>query len=205
MDYKNFIIRSLVSILFLILYILIGLSNKYYLYILTFLFYLFVIFEIIFNFKFKPLIILYILFSFSFFTSYLFYYFDYIIFNLFIITIISFDIFSYIFGSIIGKKKVLPKISPNKTYEGLIYGIICSNICSLYYIYIFIEISVINILFINLLIITSFCGDIFESYFKRISNIKNSSNIIPGHGGFFDRIDSFLLSFFVLYLFSVLL
>ena len=67
----------------------------------------------------------------------------------------------------------------------------------------FYEISLITLIFINITIITSFFGDVFESYFKRISDIKNSSNIIPGHGGFFDRIDSFLLSIFVLYFFSI--
>ena len=50
------------------------------------------------------------------------------------------------------------------------------------------------ILFIFLIIITSFSGDIIESYFKRKNKLKNSSKLIPGHGGVFDRFDSFLFS-----------
>ena len=54
-------------------------------------------------------------------------------------------------------------------------------------------------------IVFSFFGDILESYFKRISNIKNSSTWIPGHGGLFDRFDSFILSAFTLPLFGIFL
>ena len=169
MDYKNFIIRSLVSFFFLILYILIGISNKYYLFFLVLLFYLFVIFEILINFRFKIILILYTILSFIFFTIYLLYFFDYVIFNLFILTIISFDIFAYIFGSIYGRKKILPKLSPNKTFEGVICGFVVSNFCSIFYSMLFYEISLITLIFINITIITSFFGDVFESYFKRIS------------------------------------
>ena len=48
-------------------------------------------------------------------------------------------------------------------------------------------------LFTTIIIILSFLGDVIESYFKRINNLKNSSNFLPGHGGFFDRFDSFIL------------
>ena len=50
------------------------------------------------------------------------------------------------------------------------------------------------IIFICLIILTAFIGDIIESIFKRINNLKNSSELIPGHGGLFDRFDSFLFS-----------
>ena len=60
-----------------------------------------------------------------------------------------------------------------------------------------IEISLNLYFFIILIIIFSFIGDIIESYFKRKNNLKNSSNFIPGHGGVFDRFDSFLFSIII--------
>ena len=51
-----------------------------------------------------------------------------------------------------------------------------------------------------MIILSSFTGDIIESFFKRKNNIKNSSNFLPGHGGFFDRFDSFIFSVIPFYL-----
>jgi phosphatidate cytidylyltransferase len=60
-------------------------------------------------------------------------------------------------------------------------------------------------LFFSFFVLTfSFIGDMLESYFKRLSNLKDSSYFIPGHGGFFDRFDSFVCSIFFLCLFSIL-
>ena len=115
-------------------------------------------------------------------------------FNLFILIVITFDIFSYIIGKTFGKNK-LSKISPNKTYEGLLGGLIASFSISLlfaYIIYLYIDLEL--IIFIIVIILTAFIGDIIESFFKRKNNLKNSSDLIPGHGGVFDRFDSFLFS-----------
>ena len=203
MDYKNFIIRSLTSFVLFFLYAFILYTNQNLILFLIVTFYVFVLFEIVINFTKIYIPFVYVTLSLIAFIIYFTLYFDYIHFNFLLLIIISFDVFSYFCGSIFGKNKIFEKISPNKTYEGLILGIILSNICSLIYILYFLEISILNLLFINLIICFSFFGDLIESYFKRLSNLKNSSSIIPGHGGFFDRIDSFIFSIYILLLFNI--
>tara|TARA_B100001057_G_scaffold500228_1_gene614159 strand:- start:622 stop:999 length:378 start_codon:yes stop_codon:yes gene_type:complete len=113
---------------------------------------------------------------------------------LFILVVVSLDIFSYIFGIKFGKTK-LTHISPNKTYEGLVGGALTSFILGLLFsYYLDININTELIIFILFVILNSFIGDIIESFFKRKNNLKNSSEFIPGHGGVFDRFDSFLFS-----------
>ena len=203
MDYKNFIIRSLTSFVLFFLYAFSLYINHNLILFLIVIFYIFVLFEIVINFTKIYIPFVYVTLSLIAFIIYFTMYFDYLHFNFLLLIIISFDVFSYFCGSIFGKNKIFEKISPNKTYEGLILGIILSNICSLIYILYFLEISILNLLFINLIICFSFFGDLIESYFKRLSNVKNSSSIIPGHGGFFDRIDSFIFSIYILLLFSI--
>ena len=204
MDYKNLLIRAIVSSFFVVYYLTLGLSNKYYLLIIILILYLIALYEIWKKFKNIFFINIYVLISLTFFLVYFFYLFDYLFFNLFFITIISFDIFSYLFGSLIGKKKLFPHISPGKTLEGLIFGIISANIISILYIFNFGIFTTKIFLLINILIFSSFIGDLIESYFKRISNLKHSSNFLPGHGGIFDRIDSYILSIYVLFVFSLI-
>ncbi len=93
------------------------------------------------------------------------------------------------------EKKKLTEINPNKTYEGLIGGTFLSFLLSILFSISFgIIINVKLIFFILFIILCSFIGDLIESFFKRKNNIKNSSDLIPGHGGVFDRFDSFLFS-----------
>ena len=122
-------------------------------------------------------------------------------FLLIIITCISTDIGGYLFGKTFKGPK-LTKISPNKTYSGMIGGYFLSIISiNLYYYYsnlFFSNLSnfTLNTLFIVFLISTiSQIGDIIISYFKRLSNIKNTGKIIPGHGGLLDRIDGMIFAF----------
>ena len=97
-------------------------------------------------------------------------------------------------GNIFGKNQ-LTKISPNKTIEGLLGGLIFSILISLLFsIYFKLNINLNIITFIILLILSAFIGDIIESYYKRKNNLKNSSEFVPGHGGVFDRFDSFLFA-----------
>ena len=195
MVYKNFLLRLLFSIILILIYFVclrINFNSVFYL-ILSIYFLIF--FEIFFYFnKNKPLLIIYILFSFIFFVLIDFNEQNFLTFNLFIITVITFDMFCYIFGKFFGKIK-LTKISPNKTVEGLFGGFILSFLSSLIFAnYNNMLINFELLIFINLIIFTAFLGDIIESLFKRKNNLKNSSDLIPGHGGVFDRFDSFLFS-----------
>ena len=123
-------------------------------------------------------------------------------FYLLLITIIcvATDIGGYIFGKTFKGPK-LTKISPNKTYSGMIGGFFLSIILTTIYINYFnliqkkIEFTI-EIFFIVLLVsAVSQIGDIIISYFKRLSNIKNTGKIIPGHGGLLDRIDGMIFAF----------
>ena len=110
---------------------------------------------------------------------------------------------AYFGGKKFGKRKFLPNISPNKTFEGFIIGILGTcllvmPIMGIFYIYVFLK-----LLFIILVVsLFSVIGDATASLFKRISGVKDSSNLIPGHGGVLDRFDSllFVLPTFYLYI-----
>ena len=196
MDFKNFFLRFLLSLLIFLLYIIVSINHfSLFFYIGIFL-YSIIFIEILYNFKkFKFYLSLYILLSFIFFININFKEIDIIFFHLMIISIVSFDTFSYIIGSIFGKNKIFKFISPNKTYEGFVGGVFFSLILSLLFIYFAnIKFDYYFILYIFIIILSAFSGDIIESFFKRKNNLKDSSNLIPGHGGFLDRLDSYILS-----------
>ena len=109
----------------------------------------------------------------------------------------SCDIFAYIGGKLIGGPKFSPKISPNKTWAGVICGFTCSFILSYIYIKYIWNISEYRLLLTPLLIISSILGDLLESKVKRTLGVKDTGNIIPGHGGILDRFDSFLLTTYI--------
>ena len=112
---------------------------------------------------------------------------------------ISTDIGGYVFGKIFKGPK-LTKISPNKTYAGTIGGYLLSVLfISLYLNYINEEFKIDWLIIIILISSISQIGDLIISYFKRISNIKNTGNIIPGHGGLLDRIDGMIFAFPIYY------
>ena len=114
-----------------------------------------------------------------------------------IITIWLFDTFSYVGGNLIGGKKLIPKISSGKTISGLLTGMITTLIILQSYNYYYIGFEYINLIITVGVIILSFLGDIFASIIKRMASVKDSSNLLPGHGGFYDRFDSFIGVFFV--------
>jgi len=113
----------------------------------------------------------------------------------------TFDTFAYIFGVKFGKHKILPSISPKKSWEGFIGGLIFTTILA---IYIFGE-NINKILMYSVLIpISATLGDFIESYYKRKAMAKDSGNLIPGHGGMLDRMDSLLISISVISLIIII-
>ena len=196
MAYKNFIMRSLVGLLILFVYSITLIINYNLIFYLIIFLYLIIFVEInLFFKKNRILILIYLLISLIFFLNIGFNKDNIYNFNFMILIIITFDIFSYLIGTKYGSTKILKTISPKKTLEGLVGGIIFSLLFSISLIILFKnEINLPIILFILIIIFSSFTGDIIESYFKRINNLKNSSNFLPGHGGFFDRFDSLIFS-----------
>ena len=203
MVYKNFILRLFFSIIFISIYILCLYINFELVYYLFFFIYFLVLSEILIYFKtYKLFPLIYIFLSFLFFLMIDFNLNIFLNFNLFLITVITFDIFSYIVGKSYGKNKLI-NISPNKTIEGLLGGFIFSLLISLMY-SLFVEIKINSelVIFITLIIFSAFLGDIIESFYKRKNQLKNSSKLIPGHGGVFDRFDSFLFSIILYSIFT---
>jgi phosphatidate cytidylyltransferase len=102
------------------------------------------------------------------------------------------DIGGYIFGKIFGGPKLI-KISPNKTWSGAFGSLILSQFAILIF---FIDVNYqlsINLIFLQLFLsILGQIGDILMSFIKRKNNKKDSSNFIPGHGGFLDRVDGLI-------------
>ena len=99
------------------------------------------------------------------------------------------DVGAYLVGSIIGKTPLFPEISPNKTMEGFVGGVIFVLIFLLV-IYFFNFMSLDLVVAALLSLPFAFVGDYFESQLKRDKSIKDSGSLIPGHGGIWDRLDS---------------
>ena len=119
----------------------------------------------------------------------------FVVLYLLIICILT-DIGGYVFGKIIGGKK-LTKISPKKTYSGSIGSFLLSILIGYLCYKILTNLLLININIFILIIITSFMsqvGDLFVSLLKRKARIKDTGSILPGHGGVLDRIDGILLA-----------
>ena len=115
-----------------------------------------------------------------------------------------FDIFAYFVGSNFGKLRISPNISPNKTLEGLIGGLI-GNILFGFLISYLLNISYWSVLICFFGGILAFYGDLLISFLKRDKSIKDTGNILPGHGGILDRIDSHLLATPTMLLFFILI
>ncbi len=106
-----------------------------------------------------------------------------------------YDSMAYVFGSMLGKHKICVRISPKKSWEGLIGGTVFAVITGIVNSLFFDELSLINWVVVALLIVAfGTSGDFFESKLKREAGVKDSGNILPGHGGMLDRFDTMLFA-----------
>jgi len=105
------------------------------------------------------------------------------------------DTFAYFVGVKFGKTKLFERISPKKTWEGSIGGLFFSTIAAYFLSLSFSELSISEWLGMALIVVVfGTLGDLTESMFKRSLNIKDSGNILPGHGGILDRLDALFIS-----------
>jgi len=108
------------------------------------------------------------------------------------------DSFAYFGGKLLGRNKLFKRVSPNKTWEGAVSGFIASVLTLLFFGY-FTPMQDLQLGFTELFVLGIIpglfgqLGDLIESLFKRDTGVKDSSHLIPGHGGMFDRFDSLIL------------
>lgn len=105
------------------------------------------------------------------------------------------DSFAYLVGKAIGKHKLFPSVSPKKTIEGFLGGLIFALIAA-YFLSLYGEelTSAQWLILAAVLVITGSIGDLVESKFKRLAGVKDSGAILPGHGGLLDRLDSLIFA-----------
>ncbi|MGF1672001.1 MAG: phosphatidate cytidylyltransferase [Balneolaceae bacterium] len=119
------------------------------------------------------------------------------------------DVFAYFGGKNFGKHPLAPSISPNKTWEGFWFGILgaATGLGIVYSLFGDMPFGIVETIpFILIISIFGPLGDLLASRLKRITGVKDSSNLIPGHGGFFDRFDAMILTapFYYMYLLWIL-
>lgn len=105
------------------------------------------------------------------------------------------DVAQYVWGKLFGKRKIIPEVSPNKTWEGFLGGLITTTILAVLIHGFLTPFSIPFAAFIGVLLaVAGFVGDVVFSALKRDLKIKDAGSLIPGHGGILDRIDSLSLS-----------
>jgi phosphatidate cytidylyltransferase len=116
------------------------------------------------------------------------------------------DSFAYLTGMAFGKHRLFERISPKKSWEGFIGGAIVSIASSLIFAYFFPSLSRFEWLgFAAVVVIFGTWGDLFESLLKRTLGVKDSGNMIPGHGGILDRFDSTILAIPAVFVYLLLI
>ena len=124
------------------------------------------------------------------------------IFILCLVSVFATDVFAYFVGKKFGKRKLIPLVSPNKTWEGAYGGFIAAGVIAFGTSYLLgLEEHRFAIL-VTALVGSVFgqLGDLFESLLKRNANVKDSGSIMPGHGGYLDRVDAVLFTLPIYYL-----
>lgn len=115
----------------------------------------------------------------------------------------TFDTFAYLIGKPLGKHKIMPSVSPKKSWEGFIGGLAFT----LFATFLVNDLFQFNYpdfnpyIFATFLPFTATLGDFLESHFKRQAGVKDSGNFIPGHGGMLDRMDAFMITIPTLYIY----
>jgi phosphatidate cytidylyltransferase len=126
-----------------------------------------------------------------------------------VVVVKSTDIGAFFVGSAIGKHKLFPRLSPRKTWEGLVGGVVCAMIASLSFVkgshgsFGVLEVRMVDGVILGLLLsLIGTAGDMFESLLKRASGSKDSGAAVPGMGGLLDVLDSLLFGAPVLYFYA---
>ena len=123
-----------------------------------------------------------------------------IILFMFILTWI-FDTFAYLVGIQYGKYKIMPSVSPKKSWEGFAGGFVFTIIAAYLSQKFFINIALRDVLFVSIILpFTDTLGDFIESHYKREAGVKDSGNFILGHGGMLDRMDAFTITIPAIYI-----
>jgi len=114
--------------------------------------------------------------------------------------VIASDVGGYFVGRTVGGPKLWPIISPKKTWSGIIGGWVFTMTITYFFVIFFEEIGFYLLFFSIFISIFSQFGDLYESFLKRKAGRKDSSNLIPGHGGFLDRFDGMIGAFFAVFI-----
>ena len=124
--------------------------------------------------------------------------------------VIAVDVGAYFVGRLVGGPKIAPSISPSKTWSGLLGGALAAGLVCIAVVSLDARVTGIGLPAIlnaaltgALVAVIAQSGDFFESWMKRRAGVKDSSRLIPGHGGVFDRLDGFIAVFFVLFMIAV--
>jgi len=114
---------------------------------------------------------------------------------MFILVVAAADSGAYFTGKAVGKRKMLPRLSPNKTIEGLLGGLVSAVVVAVVFLF-YMDLELVQYIAMvaisALIAVISVIGDVFESMMKRIAGVKDSGNILPGHGGVLDRLDGYM-------------
>ena len=105
------------------------------------------------------------------------------------------DVFQYFMGKLFGNHKVMPTISPNKTWEGVIGGVCLTIVLSIILGYFLLPSTILVQVILGIVLgVAGFFGDVFMSLLKRKTNVKDTGELLPGHGGLMDRMDSLIFN-----------